>query len=408
MTTVRVLHLVPGYAPATSFGGPIESTHRLCQALVEQGVEVRVLTTDLVGPGDRIPYPRDRWVEHEGVLVRYCASWGRLHVAPSYLAALPAALREAEVVHVTGVFNFTVLPSLAACLAYGKPFVHSARGSLEPWALAQKAWKKRPVLRLIRPLIDRAAALHATSAHEADALRALGLTPPIRVIPNGVSLADGRLADRTKRIWRARLGLGDAPVLLMLGRIHPVKGIDIALAALADIRRQFPTARLILAGPDDEGYGAEVRALMSRLGLDGAVHLVGMVQGEAKFQLLAEADLLLLPSRQESFGNVVVEALSVGTPVVASRATPWEALEAEGCGRRVDLDAAALVEAVSALLAKPTERANMGGRGRAVVAREYAWDVIAGAIFRTYRASIAGKASRGRRAWVARPRPLDP
>jgi glycosyltransferase involved in cell wall biosynthesis len=171
--------------------------------------------------------------------------------------------------------------------------------------------------------------------------------------------------------------------------MHYVKGIDIALEAFAQIRGAWPEAALAVVGPDTEGYGAKVDVLARRLGVSNAVKRLGFVGGREKYQLLAEADLLLLPSRQENFGNVVVEALSVGTPVVASSSTPWRALEEEECGLWGSFDAAGLAVAVSGLLSEPKRRREMGERGRALVAHEFTWDSIAHSMRLVYDGCIA-------------------
>lgn len=391
--SIRVVCLTPGYAPALSFGGPTESTHRLCLAMLAAGVQIRVLTTDIGQVAEMPRAPAGQWVQYEGIPVKYCRRRWPGTLSRSFVANLPGALQHADIAHVTGTFSFTALASALACILLRKPFVLSPRGTLEPWSLAHKRWKKAPALEFLRPLLNRASAIHATSEKEAKAIIALGLAPPVVVIPNGVDLSAAS-SDNSKRseAWRHRLGIAqNAPFLLVLGRMHYVKGIDIALEAFVAIGARWPNAVLVLAGPDSEGYGARMDVLARQLGISSTVRRLGYVGGTEKYQLLAEADLLLLPSRQENFGNVVVEALSVGTPVVASRNTPWKELEDQDCGRWVDFDARSLAASVTDLLGAPDRRRGMGERGRALVSRKYAWNSIAHSMRRVYRACISGE-----------------
>jgi glycosyltransferase involved in cell wall biosynthesis len=393
---MRVLHVPPTYAPAASFGGPIESTHQLCKELARAGCEVRVLTTDHCGRGDHNPYPRDRWVLHDGIPVRYCSSWGKA-VSTSFLAALPRIVRRADIVHVTGIFSFTVIPSICAAMLSGKPVVVSPRGSLDPWSIAHRGWKKRPLLPFFRTLLSRAAAIHVTSATEGQGIDALGIRAPIVHVPNGarVETVLPRRADE-RPTWRDRLRIpAGAPMLLMLGRLHHVKGIDVAISALRLIRAVHPEATLVLAGPDEGGYARTIDTLAVQAGLRSAVRRVGLVAGEDKTALLRQANLLLLPSRQENFGNVVVEALAQGTPVVASRATPWELLETERCGRWVELDPGAIAGAVSDLLSSEERATTMGAGGRALVAARFGWPAIGRRMAEIYRACVAGQEPAG-------------
>ena len=389
---IRAVCLTPGYAPAATFGGPIESAHGLNRALLAQGVQVRVLTTDIGQAPEKRRADGDGWDWHEGIPVRYCRRYWPGSLSPAFAANVPDVLAHADIAHIAGTFAFTPLVGALACLSSGTPFVVSPRGTLEPWCLAHKRWKKMPALALLRPLLNRATAIHATSEKEAMALLELRLDPPVVVIPNGVDLSATSGIEDCGSQWRERLGVPrDAPLLLMLGRIHYVKGIDIALEALVAIRAKWRQAVLALVGPDSEGYGTTIDNLAERLGIASAVKRVGFVGGTEKFQLLAEADLLLLPSRQENFGNVVVEALSMRTPVVASSNTPWKGLEEHQCGRWGAFDAVTLAEAVNELLSEPGRRKGMGERGRALVARQYTWGSIAESMRQVYAACIAGE-----------------
>lgn len=387
--SLRVLFAVPSYAPAVSWGGPVESTHRLCQALRGLGADARVLTTDAVVAGDTLPYPAGREVRHEGVPVIYGRRFISRTFSPGFLRALAPEVRRADLIHVGSVFNFTVPAAMAAAVAAGRPFVLTPRGALDPWSLAVKWWKKRPALALIKPLLRRAAAFHATSDPERAGIDQLGLGPKSFVLPNGVDLAAAGGADRRRPIWRRRLEISaETPLLLILGRLHPKKGIDLGIATLARLARD--DAVLVLAGPDSDDHLAALTAIAERRGVGSRVRWVGRVVGEEKFQLLAEADALLLPSEQENFGNVVVEALAVGTPPVVSRETPWRRLEDEGLGRWVERTeesfAAAVEEVLRAAGAAPRRRR------RELVERRYAWPLIARRMLDVYQEIIDARA----------------
>jgi glycosyltransferase involved in cell wall biosynthesis len=135
-------------------------------------------------------------------------------------------------------------------------------------------------------------------------------------------------------------------LLLILGRVHPVKGIEIAIQAMRMVLKSLPTAVLVIAGPGEARYDRGLVDLAAAVGVQDRVRRVPMIAGVDKYQLLRDADLVLLPSRQENFGNVAAEALSIGTPVIASQATPWQSLEHTGCGRWVPLTAEAFAEAI--------------------------------------------------------------
>jgi UDP-glucose:(heptosyl)LPS alpha-1,3-glucosyltransferase len=138
----------------------------------------------------------------------------------------------------------------------------------------------------------------------------------IRVLYNGVDLErfhPARRADVGGRV-RARLGLGTRPVCLAVGTGFERKGFDVLLAAW---RRGAPRGAVLVIAGGDERLGA-YRAAAAEPALAGNVHVLG-VQADVE-ELFAAADVLCLPSRQEAFGNVVLEAAAAGVPIVASDA----------------------------------------------------------------------------------------
>ncbi|MCS6915684.1 MAG: glycosyltransferase [Myxococcales bacterium] len=368
---MRLLHVSPSFYPAHLYGGPVVSLHRLAVTQVQAGHQVRVLTSDANGPGRRLPGVGGRWVQEHGVPTYYARALVRQDYSAEIAWKLPALVRWAELVHVTAVFSPTSVLALAAAGAIGRPVVLSPRGSLLPWALAAGGVPKRAALALLTPLLRRVAGWHATSDDEAEALRQLGVVSPgaaLAVVENGVDPID----------LPERMAASNPPRVTMLGRIDPVKGIDLALAAFELLGREHPEVELVLAGPDRDGHLATYQREAARRRL--RVCFVGLVRGPDKTALLAGSSVLWLCSRMESFGNVVLEALAAGTPVVAVRSTPWRWLEEAEVGRWVEPDAAAVCAATAELLRlqqDPEARATLRRRCREAVTTRFAWPEIA-------------------------------
>jgi glycosyltransferase involved in cell wall biosynthesis len=240
---------------------------------------------------------------------------------------------------------------------------------LEPWARRRARVKKWIAWQLFESAnLGAARAFHATSAEEAESIRACGVRAPIAVIPNGVA---------------AQAPVADAPpvrgrYVLFMSRLHPKKGLEMLLDAWSAVRGAHPDVRLVISGPDLIDYRPTLERKARTLALGESTLFHDPLHGEAKSSALAKAEVFVLPSFSENFGIVVAEALSHGTPVITTRATPWASLEENRCGWWIDPTVDALTSALSTALAlSPDERRAYGDRGRALVRDSCSWDAIA-------------------------------
>lgn len=360
---MRILHVVPTYLPATRYGGPIASVHGLCRALAGRGHDVHVFTTNVDGAGVS-DVPLGAPVSLHNVNVHYFASaFRRLYYSPSMKRAL-RGVAEFDIVHLHSVFLWPTYAAARAAERAGKPYVVSPRGMLVPELIARKSsLAKRVWIRLFEEhTLLHSSIVHFTSQRERDdARRADVAIPGAVIIPNGVELCLERAQEHSDE-------------LLFLGRINWKKGLDRLMEAM----RLLPDARLAVAGNDEENY----RASLPRL---DNVRFVGPVTGQAKHDLLRRAAVLVLPSYSENFGNVVLEAMAVGTPVVV---TPEVGLAAEversGAGVVTPNEPAQLAAVLRELLANPERRAAMGRGGRAAVEARYTWERIAAQMEEVY------------------------
>jgi glycosyltransferase involved in cell wall biosynthesis len=380
---MRILHVMPSFWPATRYGGPIESVLRLCQALIKEGVSLEVVTTDADGEGD-LSVPTDHLAEAEGVPVRYFARRPRTRFAFSapLAAHLARAISAFDLVHVTALFSFSSAAAMSLARAQGVPYVVSPRGTLRPWALGSKRWKKAPYFHLVeRPNLVRAAGIHATSDDERDEATRLVPGPLAFTVPNGIDLPPAPPVARNPRR------------LVFLGRIHPVKGFDVLVPALSRLARALPEVETLVAGPDEDGEWTRVEAAIARANPRPRVRWLGPVRGEDKLALLASAAALVLPSHSENFGMVVAEALACGTPVVVSKNCPWRVVEERGAGAWVDNTPERIEGALRAILTLPEDaRRRMGEAGRSI-AEGLGWAEVARGMIARYEEAMA----RGRR-----------
>jgi len=319
---MRILHFMPVYAPAWQYGGPVLSVSRLAEGLVRQGIDTRVITTN-AGLPQVPPEQLGQPLLRHGVMVTYHPvdrSSGTIRSA-ALKRALPTALEGVDLLHISAIWQPLGIPVQRAALARGIPVLASLRGALGPYSLRQGWWKKLPwYLWRERPLLQRAAGLHVTTRQEERELAGLGLRSPRFLLPNPLDLQTLRPDPALGLRWREQRGLdGTTPLLLVCGRQHHKKGLDLLPAAMAPLANWSWT--LLLVGGDDDGSGARLRADFQRVGLGDRLHWIDTLPAEELSGVYNAADLLLLPSRHENFGNVVVEALACGTAVLISDRT---------------------------------------------------------------------------------------
>jgi len=381
---LRILFAAPAFWPAVAFGGPIWVARELTEGLAAAGHHVDVITTSLrsIGapPAQRL---RTRTRTRAGVHVHELATPLRyrwMGVTPS----LPLVLRslpQPDVVHVFGYRDVVTTLTGAWAGIRSIPYV------FEPLDMYVRRYRNLPLKRsfdrLLGERVARGAALVlAVSELERVELIEAGLDPARVVVrPNGFP------APHTERgtILRARLGIGpEVPLVLNVGRISFKKGLDLLLEAVAGI----PDVHVAIVGPDDgDGTFARLETLRARPELAGRVHLVPPFDERQPRELYGEADVFVLPSRNESFGMVAAEAAAAGTPVVVTDRCGVAALLGERAALIVPPAVEPIRAAIVRVLADPALRERLGAGGREV-AQEVSWESVVGEQERLYREAI--------------------
>lgn len=371
---MRLLHVVPTYLPATRYGGPIRSVHGLAAAQARRGHEVHVYTSSLDGDG-RLDVPEGVPVPLDGVQVWYFRC---RFVALCWLPQMNQALHRHgdcfDAMHLHSVYLWPMARAARFAHLRRIPYVISPRGMLVPELIQRRsAWAKRLWIAAVeRRVLARARAIHVTSATEAEDLRRCGLAlAPVVELANGVDCPE--LAVRRP----------DAGHLLFLGRLSWKKNLN----ALVDAIAKLPDTRLTLAGPDDEGISSRLLDRARQSGCGERVRYVGAVDAHGRSKLFAQAQALVLPSLNENFGNVVIEALAEGCPAVVTPGVGARSIvEAGGAGwvaRSADTEGLATV--LSEALTDKDEAQRRGECGARYVRAHLGWDQIADQMVEVYR-----------------------
>jgi D-inositol-3-phosphate glycosyltransferase len=264
--------------------------------------------------------------------------------------------------------------------------------------VARSAAEQEPAIRLheetrIVGTCDRIVA--ANVVERAELLRDYGAAAVrIATIPCGVDTDLFVPGDRAAA--RARLGLDEQPVLLWVGRVAPIKGLDTLLDAVTRLRARGRPVRLLIVGGDADEPMSEhevsLRRRIERLDLTGSVCFVGPQPQSVLPLYYAAADVTVLPSYYESFGMVALEAMACGSPVIASRVGGLVTTVRDGVTGFLipEADVEALAERIGALVADPDLRWRVGREGVRWAA-QHRWACVAEAVCREY-ASLESRA----------------
>jgi len=370
------------------FGGPPQKIFALGEGLAKRGHSVEIAAFHSEHPEG---CPREeRGRDGQRVGVHFLPWMGRaLWQLPRDWRRLRRLVRRADVVHLYGIYN--LLCPLAAWMARreGKPFLLEPVGMWVPRSNNLRA--KKIYNRLFTtPMARGAARVVATSAREADEMG--DLAPPSKLVlrRNGLDLSPFQHLPDGK-VFRARFGISpDERLVVFVGRISPIKNLEELVRAfsLADLRR----ARLLLVGPELEpAYAAQLRALIEELNLTRKIVFAGELYGDDKLAALSGADLFVLPSTYESYGNAAAEAVAAGVPVLISNGCGLAPQIHERAGLSVSPDGRALADGLRILLDDREKLSSCTAR-RAEVVRELSWDEPLDLTEQIYRALLAESA----------------
>jgi glycosyltransferase involved in cell wall biosynthesis len=353
---MKGIHIVPSIEEEAS--GPTYSVVRLCESLVENGHQIILMTLGNTKRNFKFhrSYARVKW-------------FYRLGISPTMKSDIERMVRKGSVeyIHSHGLW---MMPNIYAgwiAKKYNIPLIVSPRG-----ALSEKAMKTGSKLVksffwnfFQKKVLISASCFHATSNSEYKDIRRMGFKQPVSIIPNGIDFQEN--IKKIKHPFKT---------LLFFGRIHPIKGIENLLYAWSEVQIAFPNWRLKIAGPGEKRYIEKVKLISNTLSLQ-RVEFVGALYGEDKWNAYRNADLYILPSFSENFGMTVAESLSVGTPVITTKGTPWSGLVNKKSGFWVDENKESLASCLHEALADILQLRAMGENGKRWMTQDFSWDLVA-------------------------------
>lgn len=382
----KILMITPSFYPAFHYGGPIFSSYELAKSLKINNVDIKVVTTNANGK-EKLKIKTGIFHKLENELpVKYYHSLDSRGTSLSMILNLRKEIKSSDIVYLVSIFSTPTPFTIFLCRLYNKPLIISPRGQLGKWCLEQGSIFKKLWLRTF--IQSHIKFLHWHLASRAEEQDVLAVYPSAKtfVIPHGVSPELFQLNEmkKDKTFYNKYTGFdcSNKNIIISMGRLHEVKGFDILIEAVKKVQKLVPSANgglfwdlvLLIAG-EDFGEKKKLEEMIDKLGLKEKVFLIGRIEGKEKIEFLRNADVFALASHHENFGMSYAEALAAGTPVIASRNTPWQDVEKYKCGKWVENNSAKFAEALTEILNPDPEK--MGKNGIEYVKDNFSWEKIA-------------------------------
>lgn len=309
---MKIIQINASYKPAFIYGGPTMSVSKLAEVLASKEVNVEVLTTSANGVHDldvRLGAPL--LIDNVNVTYYKRLTKDHTHFSPALYNALRKKLSTADDRTIVHIHTWWNLVSVFSCLiAHQKKVkvVLSPRGTLSAYSFKNRNnFIKNIIYKISKPLLERCH-FHVTSKNEEDSILSLLKPKSITIIPNLVDLP-------SYPVDREELVQNDIFKLLFLSRIEQKKGLELLFKSLENIPYKYS---LTIGGSGDSEYINQLKELSESLHIDDKIVWVGQKSSDEKFTIMSQHNILVLPSYDENFANVVIESLASGTAVLVT------------------------------------------------------------------------------------------
>lgn len=395
---MKVLQVVPSYEPAWAFGGTVTATSNLCRALAKKGIDVTVYTTNADGKGGYLGVPLNESVDLGGVKVWYfhCDLFPKkAFYSRGLVKKLDETIENFDLVDMSAMWQFIQVSASKICREHRKPYIVTPHGSLMNWGLKRKRWKRLPYWFLfLRKTLIHAAALRFVSRGEMEMSNAnLKHKIPSFIVPNPIDCEKFSTDFKEGKKYRQLLNINENNfVISFLALIRPRKGLHLLIEALPYLKKEV----IILIGGNigDKAYWCRINDFINKKNLISRIKWIGEVPLKDLPRFYASSDLFALPSYEEAFGMVAVEAMTCGTPVIISKKVPiWKEILLDKAGFLVELNPLSIAKVVNKLVFNKNLLREYSKNARKSAEQRYDINKVADLMIKAYEDVLTGRRS---------------
>lgn len=379
---MNILQVTNFFKPSWEAGGPARVTYEISKTLASKGHKVTVYTSD--GFKSRLDVEKNKPVDVDGIKVYYfknLSTYFSQKLIFPILYYLPVIVRKNiknfDIIHIHEHRTFLAVIIHYYAKKQKIPYIIHAHGSVLPFFQNQKLKKAFDFIVGNKILKDASKVIALTYAEREQFIKMSIDEDKIEIVPNGIDFSIyENLPERG--LFRSKYGINkNEKVILYLGRIHRIKGVDLLVEAFSDLANKIENIKLVIAGPDD-GFLSTLKAQIEHLRIGDKILFTGPLYEIDKLEAYVDADVYVLPSIYEAFPVTVLEACACGVPVIVTDRCGIADLVSGRVGFVVKYDKYILQDTIFKVLCDEKLRKEFGSIGRDVVKEEFNWIDLVG------------------------------
>ena len=375
---MKILHVVPSFVPCYSHGGVVNASYQIAKKQVESGHDVTVYTTDSCN--ERLKFENNYNVDVDGIKVFYFKNISNnvknkltIDTPISLIGHLRKNIRNFDIIHIHEHRQSLAIATHRYAKKNKIPYVLQAHGSVLPFFQKEKLKEVFDNLWGFDILHDASKVLALTEVEKEQYLKMGIPEEKIEIVPLGINLEEYNNLP-PKGNFKSKFNISpDEKLILFLGRIHEIKGLDLLIKSFSKISND--NVKLAIVG-GDSGFKSELETLINEYGLNEKIIFPGVLTGENKIEALVDCDLFVMPSRYESFTTSGLEAMACSKPLILTKNNHIHTWVKDNVGLICEFDEEDLAKCLTTLLNDEELCNTFGNTGRNLIETKYTWDKI--------------------------------